>query len=382
MDRHSIMTLAAIYGSPTAREYGENVMLRCPYTDDPIAHPPSRGSPTLSVKVVPAGVSLTHCFRCEVAGTLESVFTRAINDGMTGLGEALKYIQDIDKADFSAALTAARYASITAEEKSAYVPPYQELERYALACHRIGVHDYLLNERGFTKHDIERWEIGHDTNEGVNRATFPVRNERGQVVGICRRAVDEETRPKWHDQPRGEWKNMVFMGEHRIDPTLERVVFVEGPTDVVYASRYIPNVLGLLGASTRMTTVRLEKIRRWAKSVVFILDGDDAGRSAFYGRRDPRGRWHPGYYEILRPYMPVLVGHLPPGKDPASAETSELVAAYEKASMPMFDKRTMPSYYSQSRGKRPRRNRPSVSSKAAQRSDRQSFHEFMKERRR
>jgi DNA primase len=84
----------------------------------------------------------------------------------------------------------------------------------------------------------------------------------------------------------------------------------------VFASRYLPNVVALLGAHTGIGQTRLSKLLRWCRSVVLLLDGDEAGQEAAEYLS-----------EVLRPYLTVMTATLPEGSDPASLGASELLGA-------------------------------------------------------
>lgn len=339
MDRHLILELARRYMSVTPdRVHSDNIRLRCPLSGDTDFHPSGdRGSLTFSVKVVPFGQSDAYCFRCHIGGSVLYCFEQAHTHFGSGFEELLQWLSEVEQGGFSGALTQARMAAIA---EANVLPPAAQaaknLERYAMGCHRRGMSPYLI-ERGLVKLDYERWKIGYDPE--TNRSTFPVWDHCNRLVGVSRRACGDEgpDRPKYHDLPTGRWKADVFYGEHRIDPTLEHAVLVEGVPGTVVASRWIKNVLGVLGSSTKIEGVRLEKLRNWAKVVTLLYDADQAGDEAVYGYEDVRGRWHDGLRDILRPYLAVRVAVLPPGGDPDSVLPSELIAAEKDAKSIVFD---------------------------------------------
>ena len=340
MDRVLIRELARRYMTvEPQRLRTENALLRCPFSGDSEYHPGTdKGSLSFSVLVAPFGQSKARCF--------EQAHIHF--DG--GFEEVIAWLREVEQGGFAGALTQARMARL-ADEMVA--PPdaqrIKDLERYAFGCHRRGVHPYLL-ARGIIKLDYERWKIGFDPEARgpgdtvTPRSTFPVWNQKGRLVGVSRRACDNETHPKYHDQPTGRWKADVFYGEHRVDPTLGHVRLVEGVPGTIVASRSLPNVLGVLGSSTKIEGIRLEKIRSWAKVVTLLYDGDEAGHNAVWGYEDVRGRWHPGLRELLCPYVAVLVGTFPSGGDPDSVSTSVLVRTDREARGIAFDNGTASTY--------------------------------------
>jgi len=339
MDRYALKQLAALYGSEIERPQGRNLRLRCPLTDDPIAHPRGRRSLSFSVEVTASNKSRAHCFACLIGGSLVYIFGEA-QKRIGGFELALELIEELDKGGFAAAMSEARFA-YSAGDKPDRTAKMRELSRYSMRCYRVGVHDYAL-KRGIVRSDIDTWKIGHDIE--THRMTMPVWNEEGMVVGVCRRAVFKDMTPKYHDQPTGQWKNEVFYGEHLVDPTIEHVRFAEGPISTIFAARVLPNVLGFLGSTTGITDARLTKLRSWAKVVTFLFDGDEAGHEAVYGKFDLHGKWHPGLYEILRPHFTVRVATLPPNSDPANMTGQALVKADRESLMPAFDYRAKQGY--------------------------------------
>jgi hypothetical protein len=204
----------------------------------------------------------------------------------------------------------------------------EKLSRYVARCSRTTC-QYIL-DRGLVASDLQRWRVGYDegpTRIGQSwirwRAVFPIWDETGALVGASMRTVVDEP-PKYRDWPMTP-KAEVFYGEHRVDTTRAEVILVEGILDVVVASRYFPNVLGLLGAKTGCGPTRLEKLRRWTRQVTLVLDSDRAGSEAVEGKvrtwTDRRGRKRekktPGLLDILRRHFVVRVAELPAGMDPA-----------------------------------------------------------------
>jgi DNA primase len=186
----------------------------------------------------------------------------------------------------------------------------------------------LIEQRGVVRADVEKWRIGYDAE--MRRATFPVWDIDRNLVGVSRRTVCG-VEPKFYDTP-GPWKQEVFYGEHLLDATRETAHLVEGVLGTVFASRVLPNTLGLLGAHTGLGERRLAKLRRWCRVVVLVLDADEAGDLAVYGDET-----RPGLRTLLRPYFVVKVARLPrmhagrPVKDPADIPGDVLANAVEAA---------------------------------------------------
>jgi len=335
VDIGGLKALAPLYGSPPPVGRGPNVRLRCPFAAVNHKHPDDP-SPDLSVKVEDGAQSVARCFSCGVAGSLLNLFTDAcVAVGGGELDAAVEYIAATDKGGLGAALARLRTVRdrVPGQHTGSRRDPPTDLERYVLRCARQ-VPRYLIEQRGVVKADVERWKIGFDAD--LRRAVFPCWDSDHNLVGASRRTVCN-AQPKFYDTP-GPWKQEVWYGEHLLDATREHAVVVEGVLGTVFASRVLPNVLGLLGAHTGLGGARLAKLRRWCRVVTLLLDADEAGDRAVHGYTDAEGREHLGLRAQLRPFFVVRVARLPreyagtPVKDPADIPGDVLARVVQAAS--------------------------------------------------
>lgn len=267
----------------------------------------------LSVKITPDGPSVCHCFGCHTGGTLLAVFKTA-QEFVGGFDLALAFIEENDKGGLVQALARLRKGPSKLTSKGRRPP--SDLDKYVAKASAAGVPLYLI-DRGIIRSDVERWRIGFDPDlspvpwkGAAGAAVFPVWDEHEKLVGAARRTIHPNVQPKFFDTP-GVWKSEVFYGEHAIDRTLEHAVLVEGVLGKVFASRVLPNVLGMLGATQEVGEVRLGKLIRWCRSVTLMLDADQPGRNAVDGYFDARGKWVRGLREQLRPHFVVKIARLP-----------------------------------------------------------------------
>lgn len=329
MDRQMLLEFARIVDSPVEKEKSANILMRCPL--EPM-HARRGKSPTFSVKVEPGQQSRANCFVCGVGGPLLYVYGEAHKALGGCFDAALRFLYEFDRGDFASMLAANKRPQAQPGQTIVGAEPSYVLERYAAMCSRF-VPAYLVEQRGIVRADVEKWRLGFDAKR--NRAVFPVWNEQRLLVGTTGRSVlpDNVDPPRYKDYPPefAQVKTSYFYGEHLVDPTLEHVYLCEGPLSVIYASRVLPNVLGLFGASTGMPDARLTKLRRWARKVTILFDGDQAGRDAVFGKVDPRGRFHEGLLHTLRPHFVVDVATLPEGQDPASIAPDVLLGAVRAA---------------------------------------------------
>lgn len=308
MDAEGIKALAALYGSGVDTSRPANLHINCPFGK---YH--SRGyddSQGLSVKVSVGKRSVAYCHSCGASGSLSYVFQQAA-EGDSLYAEAYVFVVANDGPSLSAAL--GRLDRERAVDGVRHEVPTGDWADYAAACARA-VPAYLVG-RGIVRDDVRRWRLGFD--QAMQRATFPVWDHKKRIVGCLRRAVTKEQDPKYYDTPGADaWKKSVFYGEHRVDPTMRTAYLVEGPMDVIFPSRFLPNVLGMMGSSTGIEGERLVKLRSWVDVLVFLFDPDKGGRKAVHGFINPKGKVIQGLRAKMRRYFVVKEGILPDGYDP------------------------------------------------------------------
>ena len=117
-----------------------------------------------------------------------------------------------------------------------------------------------------------------------NRVMFPIRDNRGDVVGFGGRIIDKDDDPKYLNSPetalfkKGYLLYGLFEGKQQISSTKE-VILVEGYTDVIGLSQFgIGNTLATLGTATTESHIKL--IFQKANELTFCFDADNAGRKA------------------------------------------------------------------------------------------------------
>jgi DNA primase len=135
----------------------------------------------------------------------------------------------------------------------------------------------LVIVQGETDGDRKRYDRFRD------RIMFPIRSVQGDVIGFGGRVIDQGE-PKYLNSPEtpvfskgrelyGLYEARQAMREHGF------VLVVEGYMDVVALAQLgFPNAVATLG--TACTTEHVQKLFRFADSVVFSFDGDAAGRRA------------------------------------------------------------------------------------------------------
>ncbi len=143
----------------------------------------------------------------------------------------------------------------------------------------------------------------------VNRLMFPITDVTGRVIGFGGRTLDEKG-AKYINSPTTalfDKSNSLYgleQARHRIVSTGTAVV-VEGYTDVIMAhSKGCDNVVATLGTSFTPGHGRI--LRRYAKKVVLIFDGDTAGIEAANRALEV----------CLAQHIDIALASVPEGKDP------------------------------------------------------------------
>ncbi len=119
----------------------------------------------------------------------------------------------------------------------------------------------------------------------VDRVLFPIRNERGQAVGFGGRILPGSTHPaKYWNSPESvvfQKSKLVFALDAARDEIrkTETALICEGYTDVIACHQYgVKNAVATLG--TALTDQHVTILKRFARKVVLVYDGDAAGMAA------------------------------------------------------------------------------------------------------
>ncbi len=168
-----------------------------------------------------------------------------------------------------------------------------------IAEFRLGFHpddwSWIVNraQGRFSPQELTAAGLTKERDEGpghfdyfVNRVMFPIHNERGQPVGFGGRVLpgDDGSFGKYfnsNENPVFHKSRLVYALNHARDAikTTETAVVVEGYTDCMTAHQAgLKNVVATLG--TALTEMQVTTIKRFARKVVLVYDGDQAGVDA------------------------------------------------------------------------------------------------------
>jgi len=146
------------------------------------------------------------------------------------------------------------------------------------------------------------------------RVMFPIRDQRGRVVGFGGRTIGNEE-PKYLNSPetavfkKGQEIYGIYQAT-RATKKLDKLLVVEGYLDVLALTQFgILNAVATLGTAT--TSDHLARLFRVAPQLVFCFDGDQAGKRAAWRALDVA-------LPLLREGRNARFLFLPQGEDPDS----------------------------------------------------------------
>jgi DNA primase len=144
-----------------------------------------------------------------------------------------------------------------------------------------------------------------------SRITFPIRDQRGRVLGFGARALSAASKPKYLNSPEGELyrKSNTLYGIDRARGPIakaRRAVVVEGYTDVLALHQAgVEETVAIMG--TAITPEQLTMLAGLTDVVVLALDADRAGADAMIrAQRVAGGKG-----------LDLRVAAMPQGEDPA-----------------------------------------------------------------
>ena len=247
--------------------------------------------PTSEVSPGPDRDDKYNLFR--ILGEADQIYRKALRENQT----AIKYLQKrgIDGA------AAGRFAI-------GYAPEGWDTVLKALAQNEEQV-DALI-KAGLV---IEN-ETGRRYDRFRDRVMFPIRDQRGRVIGFGGRVIGKGE-PKYMNSPETPvfHKGRALYGLHeaRQHPGRAReIIVVEGYLDVVSLAQHgIEPAVATLGTAT--TTDHIRQLTRLSDRVIFCFDGDRAGRAAAWRAAENALPHAGGQVELVFLLMPE-------GEDPDS----------------------------------------------------------------
>lgn len=288
----------------TLKRSGRNLKGLCPFHQEK----------TPSFMVSP-DKGIAYCFGCHQGGdifkfymTVEKVdFGEAIHDladrvGLSIDSKSAQYssAQKDEKERMRALLREAQ--SFFAQQTSVHSSAQQYLEKRQLSTTIVSqfgigyapdswqaLHDHLLKNNFTLPEQLAAGvaiqgekETGHD--KFRDRIIFPFYGDRGDIIGFTGRALTNENQPKYLNSPETILfhKSSFIYGLYQAKSSIKaarRVYVVEGQVDCLSCVQAgLLNTVAVSG--TAFTSRHLELLRRQADTLVFIFDGDQAGKNA------------------------------------------------------------------------------------------------------
>ncbi|ARK23006.1 DNA primase [Sporosarcina ureae] len=314
---------------------GKNWFGLCPFHEE--------GSPSFSVS---EDKQLFHCFGCGASGNaitfMMDMENRSFIDSIVKLGSRMGMELESSQTDNQASKSSSNQKMLKAYTLAANF--YSHLLLNTIEGEKALEY---LEKRGFTRDEIEQYEIGwspvqsdalsalllrqgfdmkemetaglcfhkedgtgyYDRFRG--RIMFPIQDDNGATIAFSgRRLEDSSSDAKYINSPETPVfeKSKILFNFHRARLNVRKtgkVVLFEGFMDTIAADRGgIGNTVAVMG--TALSGHHIVKLKRMAKKVVICCDGDSAGWEAAKRFAD----------HLMDSGMDVLVATLPDKMDP------------------------------------------------------------------
>lgn len=294
------------------KKQGKNFIGLCPFH--------SERTPSFSVS---PDKQLYHCFGCGAGGNL---FTFIMEIEGLSFSESAQFLADKAKIDIGTPLSSPSAGQAARDRSRKQLSEGMDLltkfYHYLLATAKYGAPGVnYLNERGFTREMIERFQLGYAVNSwdaaasliqrrqvdldqmeqaGLiakrgfdnkyfdrfrNRIIFPILNPRGQTVAFAGRTLGED-KPKYLNTPESSifHKGRILYGYHLARQSIRKsnqAVLLEGYVDVIRAHQAgVTNSVASMGTS--LTEDQAAVLSRAAETIIICYDSDDAGIEASF----------------------------------------------------------------------------------------------------
>ncbi|MGH8657528.1 MAG: DNA primase [Gammaproteobacteria bacterium] len=315
------------------RPAGANHIARCPFHEEK--------TPSFTVS---RQKQFYHCFGCGAHGTAISFLMAYENLDFIPAIQELAAIAGMVMPSDTAATTLSQHADLYQVLERATRYFRKQLKEHAGSKSAVA----YLKQRGLTGTIAAHFEIGYAPPGWDNlmrdlgqereqlgalaragliierngkrydrfreRVIFPIRDQRGRVVGFGGRTIGNEE-PKYLNSPETAVfrKGQEIYGVYqaiRATKKLDRFLVVEGYMDVLALTQFgILNAVATLGTAT--TSDHLARLFRVAPELVFCFDGDQAGKRAAWRALEVA-------LPLLREGRGARFLFLPQGEDPDS----------------------------------------------------------------
>ena len=129
--------------------------------------------------------------------------------------------------------------------------------------------------RNINTETVVKYNLGFD--KITNRLVIPLMENR-KCIGLTRRAIFSEQRPKYLDT-KGYDKKKFLYGWDQLDFDEDTVIVTEGPIDTLAVSQLDYNVVGLMGSD--LTDYNAKRLAQQFPHVALMLDNDEKGEQVY-----------------------------------------------------------------------------------------------------
>lgn len=250
-------------GAKKIRNTGvDNIVSTCPFHGD--------RSPSFSIRS-DNGLFLCYAQGCGVQGNL-------INFLVSALGWSFK----------RARRAAERLDIPTLDDPALVLPAYGmrhivddgDEEKSTITEGQLGIYDFCpryMVRRGFDRKVLKRWEIGYDY--GTQRVTIPVRDEKGRLVGVTKRAT-----LKYQEDHMGKYLHLGFRkSRYLYGLTHARegpIVVVEGQLDAIALHQLDLGVNPVATMGARVSNRQIDALAKLRRPIILAFDNDKDGYAA------------------------------------------------------------------------------------------------------
>lgn len=305
---------------------GDWYSVYCPFHSDGNERRPSCGVST--VMQVRNGITypegMWHCFTCGISYDMTRAVTEILklhDISQSGDSWLVANVPGYEtSSEFEFLLPESLMASINTKYALNYISSKlpgsatSYVSEEELASYRYVV-PYMY-ERKLTDEIIEKYDVGYDANwipPGRTRKTpcitFPVRDEAGHTLFICRRSIEG----KLYNYPQGVVKPVY--GIDMLPSDTKSVIICESIINALTAVSYGYSAVALLGTGDSYQIQQLRKLG--VNEFVICTDGDEAGRRAATRLK-----------KQLSDVAIVWVIHMPEGKDLNDCSREEFQELY------------------------------------------------------
>jgi len=281
MDADSLQTVLTKLGSQKIRPINSGLRLQanCPVSRW-LHQSGTDRHPSFTVTVDPKGKSWCTCFTCSLGGarSLEDVVRKAVELG-GGFEELLKEVESQEKVSWRNRHEKLELAN--RKYKFEFQDPVQQkikretMDEKVLDQFEREIHPYVLTRKisvEVAKKSGLRWD------KRLQRIVFPIRDEKGRLVGMQGRCLDDKANPpKFYNYP-GLNKSKWVYNLHNVHSD-GPIILTEGVIDaLVWTSYGIANVVSTLGSTP--SDEQIWRVGKRGQPVFLAFDGDAAGQKA------------------------------------------------------------------------------------------------------